>query len=103
MADRRPESDSQVDSAERRCAELEKRLATTLEEARNVRKSLELQKIMLVQERDDLYRQRQALIVECGTLRSRMTLMDMGHAAAAPIGFRFLSRLRSRFRTPLFR
>ena len=103
MVDRHPESDPHIESPETRCAALEKRLAMTLEEARNVRKSLELQKIMLVQERDDLYRQRQALMVECGTLRSRMTLLDKAHPAAAPSWPRVLSRLRLKIRTPLSR
>jgi ubiquinone/menaquinone biosynthesis C-methylase UbiE len=103
MVDPRPESDPQIEGPETRCAALEKRLAMTLEEARNVRRSLELQKIILVQERDDLYRQRQALIAECGTLRSRMTLIEVGRPAAVPTMPGLVSRLRLRVRAPLFR
>ena len=103
MAECPPDNIAPNASLEERCAALEKRLASALEEARNVRKSLELQKIMLVQERDDLYRQRQSLIVEYGTLRKRMALLDQGHPPIASPGRGLLSRLRSSVRLTLFR
>jgi hypothetical protein len=54
------------------CETLVRELSECREHSRNVRRSLELQKIQLVQERDDLYRQRQLLIRECAEIRDQL-------------------------------
>jgi hypothetical protein len=77
------EIDLRIRDLERLCDELRRQLEERAEESRSARRLLELQKIILVQERDDLYRQRQSLIVECSELKAKLQRLEPGSLTAA--------------------
>ena len=67
---------SRIEALELRCTDLEQQLARREEATQNVIKTLKLQKILLVQERDDLARQRLSLMTECEAAEARLRQLE---------------------------
>lgn len=67
---------SRIEALELRCTDLEQQLARREEATQNVIKSLESQKNLLVQERDDLTRQRLSLMTECEAAEARLRQLE---------------------------
>jgi SAM-dependent methyltransferase len=74
---------SSVQALELRCAELERQLASREQEAQEVIRSLKQQKIMLVQERDELSRQRLALFAQREAAEERLRELEARQACHA--------------------
>jgi hypothetical protein len=91
------EIDPRIEALERLCDQLRHQLAKREAESRSARRPLELQKIMLAQERDDLFRQRQALLRECSALKARVQQLESGRPAAASARRVHLPRFQALF------
>jgi SAM-dependent methyltransferase len=67
---------SRIEALELRCTDLEQQLARREEATQHVIKSLNLQKILLIQERDDLARQRLSLMTKCEAAEARLRQLE---------------------------